>query len=233
MVLSSICTWTQTHKPGARLQYCTRVRWHSVVFVHELAHKPGARLQYCTRVRWHSVVFVHELRHTNQVLDCSTAQGSDHLTLVQYCSLAPGVCLSSCTNTTECHLTPVQYCSLAPGLCVWVHVQILLSAIWPLHSVVFVHELAHKPGARLQYCTRVRWHSVVFVHELRHTNQELDCSTVQGSDGTTECHLTLVQYCSLAPALCVSSCTNTTESHLTLVQYCSLAPGLCVWVETQ
>ena len=39
------------------------------------------------------------------------------------------------------------------------------------------HELTHKPGARLQYCTRVRWHSVVFVHELRHTNQELDCST--------------------------------------------------------
>jgi hypothetical protein len=63
------------------------------------------------------------------------------------------------------------------------------------------------------------------------TNQELDCSTVQGSDGTqntTEPHLTLVQYCSLAPGLCVSSCTNTTEPHLTLVQYCSLAPGLCV-----
>jgi hypothetical protein len=35
------------------------------------------------------------------------------------------------------------------------------------------HELTHKPGARLQYCTRVRWHSVVFVHELRHTNQEI------------------------------------------------------------
>jgi hypothetical protein len=48
------------------------------------------------------------------------------------------------------------------------------------------HELTHKPGARLQYCTRVRWDSVVFVHELRHTNQELDCSTVQGSDGTQE-----------------------------------------------
>jgi hypothetical protein len=122
------------------------------------------------------------------------------------------VCLSSCTNTTECHLTLVQYCSLAPGLCVWVHVHILLSAIWSFqmalssictwtqthkpgarlqyctrvrwHSVVFVHEPRHKPGARLQYCTRVRWHSVVFVHELRHTNQELDCSTAQGSDGT-------------------------------------------------
>jgi hypothetical protein len=46
------------------------------------------------------------------------------------------------------------------------------------------HELTHKPGARLQYCTRVRWDSVVFVHELGHTNQELDCSTAQGLDGT-------------------------------------------------
>jgi hypothetical protein len=97
LALSSICTLTQTHKPGARLQYCTRVRWHSVVFVHELTHTHWAVLQSSS---WF-------------------------------------VCLSSCTNTTECHLTLVQYCSLAPGLCVWVNVQILLSAIWPLYSTAF------------------------------------------------------------------------------------------------
>jgi hypothetical protein len=145
MALSSICTWTETHKPGARLQYCTRVRWDSVC-VSEFMYK-------YYRVPSDS---------------CAVLQSSSWF-----------VCLSSCTNTTESHLTLVQYCSLAPGLCVSVHVQILLSAIWPLYSTA-----VQKAGARLQYCTRVRWGSVVFVHELRHTNQELDCSTVQGLDGT-------------------------------------------------
>ena len=160
-----------------------------------------------------------------------------HLTLVQWVpavlqSSSWFVCLSSCTNTTECHLTLVQYCSLAPGLCVWVHVQILLSAIIWVHVQIpcVQYWVPSDPCAVLQSSS---W----FVCLSSCTN-------------TTEFHLTLVQYCSLAPMykstepsdclvllvcvsefmqillsaiwpLCLSSCTNTTECHLTLVQYCS------------
>ena len=123
-----------------------------------------------------------------------------HLTLVQYCTSSWFVCLSSCTNTTECHLTLVQYCSLAPGLCVWVHVQILLSAIWPLCSTavcslapglcVWVHVQILLPS---DPCTVL---VCVWVHVQIMYKYYWLLSAV---------HLTLVQYCSLAPGLCVSS----------------------------
>jgi hypothetical protein len=196
---------------GARLQNCTRVRWHSgSICTWTQTHKPGARLQYCTRVRWDSVVFVHELRHTNQELDCSP---SDPCTVLQSSSWFVSEFMY------KYYWVPSDPCAVLQSSS-WFVSEFMYKYYWVpsdpctvLQSSSWFCTLTqtHKPGARLQYCTRVRWHSVVFVHELRHTNQELDCSWF----------------------VCVSSCTNTTECHLTLVQYCSLAPGLCVWVHVQ
>ena len=128
------------------------------------------------------------------------------------------VCLSSCTNTTECHLTLVQYCSLDPGLCVWVHVQILLSTefmykyYWVPSDPCAVLQSLSSWFVCLSSCTN----TTEFMYKYYWVPSD-PCAVLQSSSWF----------------VCLSSCTNTTECHLTLVQYCSLAPGLCVWVHVQ